>query len=319
MMRDAILNFAKQFEYDPVIENAVNLKPANKFVVCGMGGSHLAADLIKTLKPSLRILTHSDYSLPDADWMNTLLIISAYSGNTEEPLDAFAEGLAKHLPMAVVTVGGKLLEIAKQNSIPYIKLPNTGIQPRSALGFSTKALLKLMSENGLQKQASKLSKILKPENSEPAGKELAQKLSGKIPVIYSSAANNSLAYNWKIKLNETGKIPAFYNIFPELNHNEMTGFDVKERSKQLSKKIHFIFLRDSADHSKIQKRMEVTASLYRARGLPVEILELTGEDKMQRMFSCLILADWFALYTAEQYDFESEQVPMVEEFKKLIA
>jgi len=223
------------------------------------------------------------------------------------------------LPMAVVTVGGKLLEIAKQNSIPYIKLPNTGIQPRSALGFSTKALLKLMSENGLQKQASKLSKILKPENSEPAGKELAQKLSGKIPVIYSSAANNSLAYNWKIKLNETGKIPAFYNIFPELNHNEMTGFDVKERSKQLSEKIHFIFLRDSADHSKIQKRMEVTASLYRARGLPVEILELTGEDKMQRMFSCLILADWFALYTAEQYDFESEQVPMVEEFKKLIA
>ena len=151
------------------------------------------------------------------------------------------------------------------------------------------------------------------------GKNLAQTLNGSIPLIYASRVNTSLAHIWKITLNETGKIPAFYNVFPELNHNEMTGFDLKERTKHLSERFHFIFLRDQNDHPLVQKRMDVTAQFYRQRGLKVEMLELKGKTVFHKIFSSLLLADWTAYYLALHYGVDPEQIPMVEEFKKLIS
>ena len=77
-------------------------------------------------------------------------------------------------------------------------------------------------------------------------------------------------------------------------------------------------MKDPTDHPQVQKRMDITAKLYQDRGLPVEILELKGENETHKIFSSLVLADWAAFYTAEGYGLESEQVPMVEEFKGLI-
>ncbi len=120
-------------------------------------------------------------------------------------------------------------------------------------------------------------------------------------------------------MNETGKIPAFSNVFPELNHNEMTGFDRKGKTKDLSGKFCFIFLSDNADHPQNRKRFEVTKRLYEERGLVVHSLPLQGTTRSEKIFSSLLLADWVAYHTALQYGVEPEQVPMVEEFKKLIA
>ena len=210
------------------------------------------------------------------------------------------------------------MERAEKDMLPYIMLPDTGIQPRMALGFTMKAILKFMGEEEALKELAGLSKTLEPQLYEKEGKVLAEHIRGFVPVIYSSEKNWPIAYNWKIKFNETGKIPAFGNIFPELNHNEMTGFDVKETSKHLSEKFYFIFLKDSQDHSKIQQRMEVTEKLYKDRGLPVELFDLKGDQAFHKIFSSLILADWAAYYTAVGYGVEPELVPMVEEFKKLI-
>src|SRR3989338_7534914 len=123
---------------------------------------------------------------------------------------------------------------------------------------------------------------------------------------------------WKIKFNETGKIPAFYNVFPELNHNEMTGFDIKDATRALSEKFHFIFLKDPEDLDKNQRRMSITEKLYQYRGLKVSTVGLSGNNRQERVFSALILSDWTAFYTARSYGLEAEQVPMVEEFKKLM-
>ncbi|MDP3741509.1 MAG: bifunctional phosphoglucose/phosphomannose isomerase [bacterium] len=345
MMNDAIKNFAKQFKYRPKIQGG-KIKKYKKFVIAGMGGSHLAAGILKTIKPELDITIHRDYGLPKIGDLSrpsatlsrpgegkgrgrTLVIASSYSGNTEETISAFEEAVKFELPIAAIAIGGKLLELAKKYDVPYVQMPDTGIQPRSALGFSLLALLKVMKQNDLLKEVRGLAGILSPLQFEEQGKALAQKLKNKVPVIYASAKNYSLAYNWKIKFNETGKIPAFYNTFPELNHNEMTGFDpVKSREAglpsaefnraSLQDKFHIIMLKDSHDHPQIQKRMEVIAKLFQDRGLPVEILELRGGSKLEQIFSSLILADWTAFYTAEGYGLESEQVPMVEEFKRLI-
>lgn len=320
-MSDAIKNFAQQFAFEPQISNNSLAKRYDRYIFLGMGGSHLAADLALCWRPDLPLTIFSDYGLPSMSYgygKKSLVIANSYSGNTEETITGLTEAVKKHLPIGVIAVGGKLIDLAKKKHLPYIQLPDTGIQPRSALGFSLRALFKIMNEEAGLRESKRLAKTLDPSSFALTGKALAQRLLGHIPVIYSSRANQAIAYNWKIKFNETGKIPAFYNVLPELNHNEMTGFDVKDSSKDLSDRFHFIFLKDAKDHPRVQKRLDILQKLYRDRGLAVDVLELQGETKLEKIFSSLLLADWAALHMAENYGLESEQVPMVEEFKKLM-
>jgi glucose/mannose-6-phosphate isomerase len=192
------------------------------------------------------------------------------------------------------------------------------MQPRLALGFHTKALLKILNREKELKKISELVYLLQPEKFEEQGRDLAQKIKNKIPIIYASEKNQAIAYIWKIKFNETSKIPAFYNVFPELNHNEMTSFDVKETTRNLSQNFIFLILFDEEDHPKIQKRMKILKKLYEERNLKVEISKLEGQNRFHKIFSSLILADWTSYYLAKEYGVEPEEVPMVEEFKKLM-
>lgn len=322
MMQTAVQNFPKQFLFQPKIENKNKLKKLKKFVVLGMGGSHLAADLLKVYNPTIPLVIHSDYGLPaldDKTLKESLIIASSYSGNTEEVIEGLELARKKRLNVLIIAVGGKLIEIAKKQKLPYIQMPDTGIQPRSALGFSILAMLLAVGDTKGLKEAQSLAKSLQSKPFEKLGKTLAQRTENKVPIIYASRKNFPIAYNWKIKLNETGKIPAFCNYLPELNHNEMNGFDVAPTSKKLSENFYFIFLNDKTDHPQIQKRMKVAAKLYKDRGLPFEMIELKGKTVWHKMFASLLLADWLAVSTAAHYGLEAEQVPMIEEFKKLIS
>jgi glucose/mannose-6-phosphate isomerase len=318
---DDLKIYAKQFEYAPIVENAAKLKRFKKFVVCGMGGSHLAADLLKAWHPELDIIIWSDYGVPrihEKDLKERLTIISSYSGNTEETIDAFNVARAKHLPMAVLAAGGKLLRLADKFKIPYIAMPDFHSQPRMATGLSMRGMLALMGEHMMLAELTTLSGHLHPAREELRGKELAKRLHGSVPVIYTSARNAAIGYNWKIKLNETGKVPAFASVVPELNHNEMNGFDVKAKTLHLSRHFHFVFIKDGADDPRVIKRMSVLEKLYRDRGFSIDMILLQGKTEPQKMFNALILADWTAYHTAKLYGVDPEQVPMVEEFKKMI-
>lgn len=321
MIYEAIKNFNQQFAYKPAVGNAAKLKPFKRLIVAGMGGSNLAPELLKIRNPKLEVIAHRNYGLPNLGkkvLKESLIVASSYSGNTEETIDAFNLAVRKNYPVAAISIGGKLLDLARKRKKPYIQLPDTRVQPRLALGFAALALLKLTGDKAAMKEARDLAELLKPAPLERAGKDLAKKLKSFVPVIYASERNRAITYNWKIKMNETGKIPAFANVFPELNHNEMTGFDVKEATQELSKNFHFIFLKDPDDHLKISKRMNITERLYRERGLPVEVLILSGKTKFHKIFSSLALADWTSYYIAKELGVEPEQVPMVEEFKRLM-
>ena len=321
-MRDAIVNFQKQFEFEPKIIHEENLGNLKEFVVCGMGGSNLAGDLLEAVAPGTDVFSHRDYGLPprsDARLQESLVILNSYSGTTEETISSYWAARPKGLSIAVVSAGWRLLEFAKHDKLPHIEIPDTKIQPRMATGFNFLALLALMRKRGELADARMLANTLKPTEYEETGKALAERIHGKVPIIYASRRNRGISYNWKIKFNETGKIPAFANVLPELNHNEMTGFDVIDSTRVLSEKFHFIFLRDSADSEKIQKRMDVLGKLYRDRGLLVEDVIVEGDTPYLKIFSSLVLADWTAFYTGEAYGVETEAVPMVEEFKKAIS
>ncbi|HEX9722067.1 MAG TPA: bifunctional phosphoglucose/phosphomannose isomerase [Candidatus Paceibacterota bacterium] len=322
-MEDAIRNFAKQFEWEPKIENADKWKAWGKYLLCGMGGSHLQGDVFQNAFPGFDLSVYQDYGLPswrDDVLKETLIIASSYSGNTGESLSSFEQTVANKYPVAAISTGGELLIRANQYKVPFIQVPDTGIQPRSALGYTFKALAKMVGREDALQEATKMGQALaqRADVLEQEGKQLAQKLQGYVPVIYTSNKNYSIAYNWKIKFNETGKIPAFYNLFPELNHNEMNGFDVSDSTRPLAEKFSFIFLQDTTDSERIKKRMMVLEKQLTSRGFPVETILLGEGSMLEKIFSSLLLADWIALYLAKHYGRDPEQVPMIEEFKKAL-
>jgi len=319
-MKQIIRDFPKQLKFEPIIENVKNLKSAKKFIISGMGGSHLAGDLAKIFKPSLDLIVYHDYGLPvvPGNLKNYLTIISSYSGNTEEALDGFKTAIFQKIPVAVVSTGGKLLKLAQKHKKPYIKIPDTGIEPRSALGFSAISLFTLMGQKKILSEIKKTANIFNMPKLEKKGKILAEKLKNYIPIIYTSTKNESIAYNWKIRFNETGKIPSFYGTIPEVNHNEMVGFDREGESKKLSDNFYFIFLKDKRDHKRNLLRMNILENIYKQKGLNVKVIELTGRNAAEKIFSSLLLADWASLYTAESYKLEGQETEIINRFKKIM-
>lgn len=318
MLEKSIRDFPKQFEFEPKIENRKSLTRHKKVLVCGMGGSQLPTGVLKAAYPHLDIVDWHSYDLPPlSDLKERLVVAVSYSGDTEETISSFHAARKARLPVAAVAVGGALIALAEEHKTPYVRIPNTGIQPRMGTGFMLRAVMALMGDSSGLKATAKLAKTLEPGRLEKEGKEIAKAISGRVPVIYASAANETIARNWKIKFNENGKIPAFWNILPEMNHNEMTGFDAIPGTRALVSHFHFIFLEDKTDHPRIIKRMKVMKSLFENRGLGVTEVKLFGES-FEKIFRALILGDWASYTTALRYGTEPEQVPMVEEFKKLI-
>jgi glucose/mannose-6-phosphate isomerase len=320
-MKESILSFAEQFQHGHEIINSDNLKPTyTNFILGGMGGSHLCAGLFHIFRPGINLYIHRDYGIPNYDdefMSKSLFIASSYSGNTEEVLDFADSAYSKGYDVAVITSGGKLLEFAIENNLPYIKIPDTGIQPRSALGFSALAIAAFACPE-MVPELQGLADSIDPESLLEQGNEIAKELTGKIPVIYTSTQNKSLGYVWKITMNETGKIPAFHNLFPELNHNEMQGFDFVDSNSKLSENFAFIIVHDSEDHPRIELRMRTVEDMYQEKGYNTTSVFLEGENEMEKVFNSIILSNWIALKLAEIYSTQPQEVPLIEEFKKRI-
>jgi len=318
-MEDSIKNFSEQLSYVPTIENSNKLDKKNKFILAGMGGSHLMTGLLKMMRPGIDLYVHRDYGLPpydDAFLKDSLLIASSYSGNTEEIVDFLEEGYSKGYSMAVISTGGKLIDFAKENNLPYILMPDVGIQPRTALGYSSIALAYIIDLKDIVEEIKSLEGIINTTSDKEEAENIAKLLKGRIPVIYSSLQNREIAYNWKIKMNETGKIPAFYNVFPELNHNEMQGFQLDDSEESFKSLFHVFILLDKSDYERVQKRMSVLQGLYEEQGIPVTAITLSGASSAEKFFKALFIADWIAINIAKNNGQDPEKVPFIEDFKK---
>lgn len=318
----AMRQFPKQFSYELLISNRRRLKRVSRFIVAGMGGSALAGDFAAAYLPKISIVRHRDYGLPDLDkaiLKKNLVIASSYSGNTEETLSAFEAARKRKIPLAAITVGGKLLVLSKKYRLPYIQLPDLGLEPRAALGLSFKALMRFMGTSKTIREIEGLATILKPQNLKGPVRFLVKKLKNRIPLIYSSRRNEALAYFFKITLNETAKIPAFSNVFPELNHNEMVAFEKHELTESLARRFSTLIIADPQDRPRIQKRMKIFKNLYTQLGWPVETVLLQGKTRLLKMFNLALLAEWSAYFLSLEYRVPAEGVALVEQFKRLMA
>ncbi len=293
-------------------------------VAAGMGGSALATDFVNAfLKGKPCVNTHRDYGLPDSVSKKTLFFALSYSGNTEETLSTVRAAVTRGAKIVCVASGGELERIALRKKLSLVKLP-PGLQPRCATGYFFSVILSILHEAGLTRDYSRdltaLTKKLEKKRveSEKKGAELAAKLRDAIPLVYSSSEWWSVARAWKIKFNENAKIPSFYAVLPELNHNEVAGFS-ENRGRRALANFHAVFLRDAASDARVLKRFLVTRELLRELGVNSSVVEMKGVNALEKMFSTAWLGDFTAFNLALARGVDPEQVPVVEYFKKKLA
>ena len=330
-LRKVLLESPTQFKTG--FEIAKNIKAEGEFdkiMISGMGGSALPGNLLRIYLNDLykgadskttAVFQNRFYSLPHESFDKCLNLISSFSGTTEESIASFKEALENKLPCIGISSGGEIEKICKENNIPHVKLPvpYPNFQPRTATGYFFAAVLQILINHDLApdstteilKMADKLNEEI--PQIEEHGKTIAKKLVGKTPIIYSSAKYKGVAMVWKIKFNEHAKTPAFWNFFPELNHNEMIGYTNPQG------KFIIIMLRDPQDNPKNLNRFVATKNLLTERGIDVEVIDLKGDNVFYNIFQSLALGDFSAYYLALEYGQDPTPVEMVEKLKSILS
>jgi len=282
----------------------------DKVVICGMGGSAIGAELLRNLASHLArpvIFVQRDYDLPAFTDSRTLVIASSYSGNTEETLSCFTQALERDCPKLAITTGGKLKELAGARGIPVFTIGYSS-QPRAALGYSFIPLVALLCRLGFMEEgeagveeaiktletfSSKLGEDI-PTSDNPA-KQLALRLWGKLIVIYGAGMLSPVAQRWKGQFNENSKAWAFYETFPELDHNSVVGY---EFPREMAERCYVILLRSPLLHPRILARYQITAEILEKSGVKHETIDSQGEGRLSQMMSLVLLGDWTSYYLA---------------------
>jgi glucose/mannose-6-phosphate isomerase len=300
-------------------------------VVTGMGGSALAALLAKVLfrnELSIPFEVSREYVLPGYVNEHTLVIASSYSGNTEETVACLEEARAKGAQIGVVASGGKLIESATINDIAYTAIP-AGIQPRMAVLYNLNGLFALLENFGVissewRLELAHLSEWLKEESSQWAqqvptdqnyAKQLALEAVGKTPVFYGSQLTAPLAYKWKISWNENAKNVAFWNQYPEFNHNEFMGWS----SHPVEKPFAIFDFASSFDTARVLQRMELSDRLLSGKRPHATTVTLKGESLLAQLVWGAILADFVSIYVAILNGVDPTPVVLIEKLKQELA
>ena len=303
-----------QLSFIPKLEGGLSRTKIARFdnvIIGGMGGSGLVARILFFLDPTFPAWLHDDYHLPIKSEGKTLYVAVSYSGNTVETLSFAKEALEKQYPLVAITSGGVLLDWAVKKTVPHVLIP-FGFEPRNAVLMMLKALLYIISREDLFPETKRGS--IDIQKAFEHGKEIGEKFEKKIPLVYSSRSNYALSYIWKIMLNETGKIPAFANYFPELTHNEAQGI-IPETAGPLAENLKVLLLLDKEDGIELSREMSVFQDLISSRGVDVFAFNLP-QGKVNQLLHVLSIAGATAGAIAELHGVDANTVPFIEQLKK---
>jgi glucose/mannose-6-phosphate isomerase len=327
-MKDVILNQHQQITHSLEVNKKVKVKGTfDSIILAGLGGSGHPGDLLNALGiTSLPLFVHRDYDLPigalaKSGFTHPLVICSSYSGNTEETMTAYKDARDKDLPLIVSSSGGTLKEWATRDNVPFITIDFPNMQPRHTLLAAFTGIYAALRNSGLadniDADLATVAAMLKEKTAglEKAGEELAHNIKGKTVVFASSDTLGFAAKNFKIQTNENAKYPAFWNTFPELNHNEMVGFSKLPESKNPNKFI-VVILHDADDHPRTTTRMAVTAELYRQWGVEVVDFTAEGSSTIEKIAYAVTFGLWTTYHLALAYNIDPVPVEGVESFKK---
>ncbi|RLE39282.1 bifunctional phosphoglucose/phosphomannose isomerase [Candidatus Woesearchaeota archaeon] len=294
-----------------------NFKVEGKFnhiFICGMGGSAIVGDLLQSyLDINIPVTVNRRYTLSKTLTRDSLVFFISYSGNTEETIAAFKVAIRIGCRIVAITSGGILKDLALRSKVPVVRIP-LDVQPRAALGYLFFAVLNILRNSRLipnpREEIYSTINAVSNQRIEEKAERFAEKLKDKIPIIYSSDRLKGVALRWKEQFNENAKIHAFCNIFPEIDHNEIEGYE------NLNGDYHVIMINDQDDYFRIKKRMELTKQIILKKGVGVTELDLTGRSFLARMMVAIVMGDYASYHLAKLIDTDPNSVTLIENLKK---
>jgi len=329
-MWGAIASFPEQLDQAsgvPLPEAGhIDTKRIDNIVFCGMGGSAIGGDLLMSyLGDDLPIpmIVNRNYTLPGFVNDRTLVVVSSYSGNTEETLSAYHLAEERGAQILGISTNGEVGEQFKSSGWPLIEIPG-GKQPRAALGFSFIPMVRMFGQLGLTKYAvddavNETIDIVTELSRKYAGNQdniaynSAKDLVSTVPIIYTPPELAVVGTRWKGQLAENAQMLAFANVIPEMNHNEIMGWE--PQTDLISNKT-IIWLSDGETHPRIKKRIEITAELLKESVLKTFHFNPDGQSWMTRLFSLIYLGDWISLYAALIREIDPTAIEQIELLKK---
>ncbi|MBI3051140.1 bifunctional phosphoglucose/phosphomannose isomerase [Candidatus Woesearchaeota archaeon] len=297
----------------------VNPQPSN-IIVTGMGGSGHPGDMLAAYAQStglkIPVFVVRDYEIPGFMSSSSLVFAISYSGNTEETISSLRSAYKRGLRPVVITSGGRLRQMAEEYKLPLVVVPS-GIQPRLSLGYMFFPMLNILAHSGIIKDAhgemEKAASFLRHSKVKEQSFKIAERLVGKVPLVYASRRMGIAAYIWKILINECSKTHCFSNVFPEMNHNELNAFG------NFTAKYHAIFLRDEDDHERVRLRMDVSKDMIAKSGVETTDIVLKGNSFLTKLFTAIYAGMYVSFYLAIMYRTDPSPVPVVEELKQRLA
>ncbi len=303
----------------------------DRVVILGMGGSAIGGGLVADLALSeakLPIIVRRDYELPAFTDARTLVIGSSYSGNTEETLAAFEQALKTKAKKLVITTGGELKTLAEEKKIPIFSFDYKA-QPRAALPYSVIPILCFLQRLGFIAEKSKdvtegvsvLQQLLleiKEDVPQPhnLAKQLAIRVYNHLPVVYGAGITSEVARRWKTQFNENSKAWAFYEVFPELDHNAVVGYQFP---KELAAGIVVVMLRSTSFAERIKLRYQITCQLLERAGVSYQIVNGQGKQPLSQIMSLVLFGDYTSSYLAMLYKTNPTPVKAIDFLKKKLA
>ncbi len=298
-------------------------------IVAGMGGSAIGGALARAAlgdRASRPIVIARGYALPPWATPDTTVLCNSYSGNTEETLAVYDAAGALGARRVVATTGGKLADQAREDGVPVIPLPG-GFQPRTAVGYLLVVALEVAglcgAGEGLHAEidvasvhAEQLVQDWSPEGADDSlPKMLARGLHGTIPQIAGAGLTAPVAYRWKTQINENAKMPSFSHELPELDHNEIEGWqDAREVGR-----FSAVFLDDSDLHPRIRRRIDLTRGMIAAEAAATYRVESIGNNRTERLVSLLLLGDLVSVYLAVLRGVDPGPVALLDRLKEALA
>jgi glucose/mannose-6-phosphate isomerase len=310
---------------------AVNYPKPKSIIVVGMGGSAIGGELLKdwaqdTLPIPIEVCR--EYTLPAYADKNTLTFIVSYSGETEETLSVFLDALKRKCMVICISSGGPLLDFAEKLKVPSLRVP-ARIPPRAALPYLYIPMLIFLRKLGLvmevEAEISEAITVLRqicnenmPEKpfKENFSKKLAFNIYGTVPVICGFGFYRSVAQRFKQQFNENSKVPSKWEVFPELNHNEIVGW---EEAGKLANCFSVIILRDEDESEQIRRRIEATKELLSGKVAEIYEVRSRGKGKLAKMLSTTLIGDFTSVYLAILHGVDPTPVKTISMLKDKIA
>ena len=291
-------------------------------LVCGLGGSGIAGNLAYDLTAdtiTVPLLVNKGYELPSFANKNTLVVLCSYSGNTEETLSCFEQAVQRGLSPICIASGGKLKELATAQGFDFIQLP-TGFPPRTTLGFGATILLYLLDQFGLidlnvAEIITAASDFLSAaqETIKKDSQALAKALKDKTVIVYAENRIDSVALRLKQQINENSKANCWYNVLPELNHNELVGWKFKNET------LAGLFLRTDYENKRNQLRFEFVRPVVAQYVHSVHEVNAKGSSLLEQYFYHVHFGDWLSYYLAIEHEQDPVEVKVIDKLKGHLA